>query len=118
MAGAAAAGHHDGMLTASPLTIRPALGDDAAVLRRLAILDAGREPAGRVLVAEENGHVVAALSVDDGRVVADPFEPTAAAVALLRARAAALQGLTPRPSWRERISARFRAPRVGHAAVA
>jgi hypothetical protein len=118
MAGARAAGHHLGMLSASPLTIRPANGDDAAALRRLAVLDDGREPAGRVLVAEEDGQLVAAMSVDDGNVVADPFEPTAAAVALLKARAAALRGLAPRPSWRERISARLRAPRLGHAAVA
>ena len=106
------------MLSAPALTIRPAGSDDAARVRRLAILDAGREPAGRVLVAEENGLVVAALSVDDGLVVADPFEPTAPAVALLRARAAALRGLQPRPSWRERVAARFRAPGLGHAAVA
>ena len=106
------------MLSASALTIRPANGDDAAVLRRLSVLDAGREPAGRVLVAEEDGQVVAALSVDDGRVVADPFEPTAAAVALLRARAAALLGRTPRASWRERVASRLRAPRPGHALTA
>lgn len=106
------------MLSASALTIRPANGDDAAVLRRLSVLDAGREPAGRVLVAEEDGQVVAALSVDDGHVVADPFEPTAAAVALLRARAAALLGRAPRPSWRERVTARLRAPRPGHALTA
>jgi len=106
------------MLSASALTIRPANGDDAVRVRRLAVLDAGREPAGRVLVAEENGLVVAALSVDDGHAVADPFEPTAPAVALLRARANALRGLEPRPSWRDRVAARFRAPRVGHAATA
>jgi hypothetical protein len=105
------------MLSAPALTIRPASGDDAARVRRLAILDAGHEPAGRVLVAEENGFVVAALSVDDGHLVADPFEPTAPAVALLRARAAALRGLEPRRSWRERVADHFRAPRVGHAAA-
>ena len=36
MAGDPGAGHHPGMLSASPLTIRPAHGDDAAALRRLA----------------------------------------------------------------------------------
>jgi hypothetical protein len=51
-------------------------------------------------------------------VVADPFEPTADAVALLRARAASLRALKRRPSWRERIAARVRAPRVGHVATA
>jgi hypothetical protein len=106
------------MLSAPALTIRPAGGDDAARVRRLAVLDAGREPAGRVLVAEEAGLVVAALSVEDGHVVSDPFEPTGAAVALLRARAAALRGLEPRTSWRERVAAHFRAPRAGYAAAA
>jgi hypothetical protein len=103
------------MLSASPLTIRPATAADASAVRRLAVLDSSREPAGRILVAEENHTVVAALSVDDLTTVADPFEPTAAAVALLRARAVALRSLGRRPSWRERVAARMGGLRPGHA---
>ena len=61
-------------------------------------------PAGRVLVAEVDGELLAAISLDDGAVVADPFEPTAALVELLRARARQLEGA--------------RAPRRGAARVA
>jgi hypothetical protein len=106
------------MLSPSALTIRPATDADAPVVRRLALLDSKPEPAGRLLVAEENGTVVAALSLDDRVAVADPFEPTAEAVALLRARAAALLNLERRPSWRERVAARLTAPRLGHPAAA
>jgi hypothetical protein len=109
--------HHSGMLSAPALTIRPATGADAAAVRRLAVLDSKPEPAGRLLVAEENGTVMAALSVDHLVAVADPFEPTAEAVALLRARATALRNIGRRPSWRERIAARLAAPRLGHAAA-
>lgn len=45
-----------------------------------------------MLLAERDGVPVAALSVADGRVAADPFEPTAEGVALLRLRAAQLEG--------------------------
>jgi hypothetical protein len=106
------------MLPTSALTIRPASDADAASIRRLALLDSGPVPTGRVLVAEENGTVVAALSADHGAVLADPFEPTAEAVALLRARVASLHALTRRPSWRERVAVRLRGPRLRHVAAA
>jgi hypothetical protein len=71
------------------LTIRPALPADAGRLRDLVQLDSSpRAPAGAVLLAESGGDLVAALSLDDGHVVADPFRPTADVVALLRVRAA------------------------------
>ena len=71
------------------MTIRLALPADAAALRDLALLDSAPRPlAGDVLVAESAGALVAALSLDDGRAVADPFRPTADVVALLRVRAA------------------------------
>ena len=43
----------------------------------LAMLDSARPLAGAVLVAESDGLVLAAISLKDGRVVADPFFPTA-----------------------------------------
>ena len=70
------------------LTLRPARADDARALADLTAMEAVaplREPA---LVAVSDGGVVAALSLADGRVAADPFARTAGAVALLRLRAA------------------------------
>jgi hypothetical protein len=70
------------------LELREATADDATQLVRLARLDSrGRPPAGRLIVAEDGGELVAALSLDDGDTIADPFRPTAAVVALLRLRA-------------------------------
>ena len=48
------------------------------------------DPANRVVVAELEDRVVAALSTTDGTVVADPFVRTVEVVGLLHARAAAL----------------------------
>lgn len=70
------------------LTLRTATAADAAGLHRLAQLDSQRDLRGTVLVAELDGQAVAALSVDEDRAVADPFARSAAAVAMLRARAA------------------------------
>jgi hypothetical protein len=68
--------------------IRPAYPDDAATLLRLAALDSRRPLTGRVFVAERDGRILAAISLDDGRTAADPFASTADLVALLRLRAA------------------------------
>jgi hypothetical protein len=71
------------------LVIRPAYPDDHASLARLAALDSARPLSGATLVAERDGRILAALSVADGRAIADPFAPTADLIALLRLRAAA-----------------------------
>jgi len=71
-----------------PLTLRLARPDDAATVRRLAQLDSSRPPSGRVLLAVVGSEPVAALSVDSGALVADPFRPTADVVAVLRQAAA------------------------------
>jgi hypothetical protein len=63
---------------------------DDSLLRRLAQLDSIRPLQQPILLAECDGVAVAAMSVADGRVAADPFEPTAETVALLRLRAAQL----------------------------
>ena len=57
------------------LTIRWATPDDAAPLARLAQLDASRPPRGVVLLAEvgEEHELWAAISLDDGHLIADPF---------------------------------------------
>ncbi len=71
------------------LTIRPARPQDSADLARLAALDSATPLRGDVLLAETRGRPVAALSLVDGRAVADPFTPTAPALAALRALRAA-----------------------------
>jgi hypothetical protein len=73
--------------------VRLAHPAEGRTLRRLAQLDDAPELAGvEILVATVEADVVAALSLDDGRVVANPFVYTADAVELLRGHAAALSG--------------------------
>lgn len=73
------------------LTIRRLTEADQAPLTALAGLDSSRAPVGPVLGAEADGALVAALSLADGTVIADPFRRTAEAVALLRLRAKQVQ---------------------------
>jgi hypothetical protein len=65
------------------ITIRHTTEADREALRRLADLDGGRAPAGPVLAAYEDGELVAAVGVEDGRAVADPFRYTAELVKML-----------------------------------
>ena len=67
------------------ITVRPYLPNDKRSLERLAELDDRRVPAQPVILAEVRGRVVAALSERTGEAVADPFEPTAHLVEMLRA---------------------------------
>ena len=69
----------------TPLVIRPATPVDADRLVRLAALDSAEPLTGEVVLAYAGGEVRAALSVDSGRAVADPFWPSAELVDLLRA---------------------------------
>ena len=69
--------------TAAPLRIRQARPADAAALERLAALDSSQVPVGDVLLAEVGDELWAALSLDDGRHVADPLRPSANAVLML-----------------------------------
>lgn len=69
------------------ITVRRAVAGDRAELERLAALDSGTPPRGPALVAEADARVLAALPLGSGRPIADPFEPTAPIVALLRLRA-------------------------------
>jgi hypothetical protein len=71
----------------SSLVLRPATSADAPELERLAALDSARPLDGDVLLAYAGGELRAALSVDSGRHVADPFWPTADLVELLQAAA-------------------------------
>jgi hypothetical protein len=69
------------------VSLRLATPEDAAPLHVLAELDEEPELAGQVLLAMIDGEPVAAMSLDDGRVVANPFVATTDAIALLRLRA-------------------------------
>ena len=73
-------------MTATSVSIRRAGPYDAPALHRLAALDSAAPLSGEILMAEVGGKVLAALSLGDGAVVADPFAPTAQLVALLRLR--------------------------------
>jgi hypothetical protein len=75
------------MSSTAPLALRPAGPGDEDALRELAGLDSARPLTGPALVADAGGRLVAAVSLADGRAVADPFLPSADAVALLRLRA-------------------------------
>jgi hypothetical protein len=79
------------------LTIRRADLADLAALDRLAALDSAPAPTGDLLVAEVGGELWAALEVDSGRVIADPFRPSGELVELLRLHA------SPRPAPRMRL---------------
>jgi hypothetical protein len=76
---------------ASSLTLRLAVPADAEALDRLAQLDSRRAPRGAVIVAEVGGEPWAAISIDDGHAVADPFRPTGELVALLVERSRQLR---------------------------
>ena len=69
------------------VTLRLGVPGDECPLARLAALDSSDPLAQPVLLADVDGQVLAALTLTDGAVVADPFHPTAELVELLRARA-------------------------------
>ncbi len=73
--------------TTQSIVLRLATDVDAPTVHRLAALDDAPRLTGAVLLALVDGEPVAALSLEDGRVVADPFRFTAEPVALLRLRA-------------------------------
>ena len=83
---------NDKTVTSSELTVRLAESTDALSLVNLAALDSADVPSRPALVAVRDGEVVAALPVNGGRAVADPFKHTAAIVELLELRAAQLRG--------------------------
>jgi hypothetical protein len=94
------------MFSATTYTIRIATHDDDAALRRLAEIDS-QDPlrAGPVLVGELGGKPEVALSLTDGRAIANPFLPTAALLAHVRMRAGALGAYEHTPSLPARIRA-------------
>lgn len=73
--------------TQADVAIREAEAADMPALMRLAELDSHPVPAGKLIVAEADGGIRAALEVGSDSVIADPFVPTAHLQDLLRLRA-------------------------------
>ena len=69
------------------ITVRHSVASDLSELARLAALDSASPPRGPALIAEADSRMLAALPLGSGRPIADPFEPTAGVLELLRLRA-------------------------------
>jgi hypothetical protein len=82
-------------MTRTTLTIRHANVADASDLARLAAVDSAVPLTGEALVAFVDGEPWAAIELDTGAVVADPFRPSGELVDLLRLRARPPAGERP-----------------------
>ena len=76
------------------VTVRYARHDDAEALTALAALDSSHAPGGEVLVAEVGGELWAAVSLDDGHAIANPFRPAGELAFHLLGRARELRRAT------------------------
>jgi hypothetical protein len=88
------------------IALRLAGPDELDELALLAALDSQRPLSGDSLVALVDGNLIAAMSLRDGRVIADPLAPTDEARALLQTRVAQLRR-KPRARRRRRLRLRF-----------
>jgi hypothetical protein len=88
-------------------TLRPAHAGDRDALIKLAQLDSAKVLKGDVMIAFAGDRPAAAMSLYDGRIIADPFLLTADAATLLRLYAApsALGSRRRAPRWRRLRSA-------------
>ena len=83
----------DGTATLEPekITIRPLQQDDVRAVELLAELEECAIPPGPLLVAEVEGSIEAAVAVEGGETVANPFSASGEVVSLLRLRAEQLR---------------------------
>jgi hypothetical protein len=81
---------HDSPPLEAAVTIRPLDDSDAdrRAIDELAERDSGRRPDGPALVAEVEGRILAAISLESRQVLADPFAHTDELRSLLALRAA------------------------------
>jgi hypothetical protein len=89
------------------VALRRAQAKDARALKILAELDEEPELCGETLLALIDGDAVAAMSLEDGRVVSNPFVATKEAVSQLKLRARYLAGRRTRQAgrrWRARFA--------------
>jgi hypothetical protein len=91
------------MYAADSYNIRKATEADESALHRLAELDSQRPLSGPALVAEIGGSPAAAISLTDGRLIADPFQYTAVARQMLSMRSGALRAYSRTASLPQRI---------------
>jgi hypothetical protein len=88
--------------TSADVVIRYARSDEADALATLAQLDSSRALRGDVIVADVQGELWAAVSLDDGHAVANPFRPSGELAFRLSERARELHGAgrdRPRRTW-------------------
>lgn len=79
------------------IEIRLAASDEVSVVSRLAALDSAPALRSPVLLALVHGEPVAARSLVDGRVVADPFRPTDGVLRVLALAAEQMQRTPDEP---------------------
>ena len=91
------------MFAANTYRIRIATEQDSDALRRLADWNSARPVEGQALIGEIDGVVSAALSLADGRVIADSSPRTGHLVANLRARAVSAWPYSPTASLSDRL---------------
>jgi hypothetical protein len=91
------------MYAADAYNIRKSTEADESAIRWLAELDSQRPLTGEALVAEIDGKPAAAISLADGRVIADPFQQTAVATQVLHMRHGALSAYARTPSLPDRM---------------
>ena len=108
------------MLPANAYVIRQATVDDEGVLRRLAKLDSRPPLVGPALIGEIDGTPAAAVSLANGSIASDPFQPTETLRQVLHLRARSLRAFEEQPSLSERMKAimsgwEVRARRMGTA---
>lgn len=76
-------------IESTEIVIRVPGPEDLPRIARVAGLDSAQMPTGPMLVASVDGQIRAAISLDDGRVIADPFHRTSELADMLRIRAIA-----------------------------
>ena len=85
--------------------IRHAVPSDDQALDDIAALDSRRPLVAPVLVGEIDGRTAAAISLVDGRIIADPFVHTATLTQVLPVRARAIEAHRRTPSLVDRLRA-------------
>src|SRR4051795_8875971 len=102
------------MFSATAFVIRLAGDADQDAIERLAQLDSAAPIEHPALVGEIDGAVAAALDLDTGRMIADPFTRTAHLRTHLRVRAAAFEASARTPDVADRIRAAMARNRVAY----
>jgi hypothetical protein len=93
-------GEDSPMTSTSTITLQQATAAEDAALRELSQLDSARTVRRPALMAIVDDRLIAAVSLRDGRIVADPFAETEDAVALLRLRAPSPRRRSSGSGWR------------------